>query len=430
MLRFGMARPHGRTADHVDPAIPSAAAKQPALLVAFPVPAVLPLPFDAGSVGRDWLGQHGAYDKEVSGAHLRFMRAGGVSMVCDVGSRNGTWINGRVVAANENIGLMDGTIIRFGRTIMVYRDSLMGPREPAPNVGAMVGPFGLRRVDAAIEALTRHPPRTVLVEGETGTGKELAAHAIAEALGRSRPFAPVNVAGVAPGVFESQLFGHVAGAFSDAREASRGLVVAHQGGTLFLDEIGELPLALQPKLLRLLENREVLPVGAERPVLADVLIIAATNQPLEHMVSDGRFRPDLWARLEMARVQLPALRQRIEDLFAIARAVGPTVGATVEAPVCEVEAIERLMLAPWPTNVRGLLAALGRVAAADPRPGLRLWAVDEVVGKHLDAPAPVTRAAVDAALAACEGNESRAARRLGISRGKLRRLLRKPGATD
>src|SRR6185312_9661983 len=182
----------------------------------------------------------------------------------------------------------------------------------------LVGPYGLRAVAQPLEGLPRSRPGNVLVEGETGAGKELLARAAAAALGRASPFAAVNVAGLARGVFESQMFGHVAGAFSDARGASPGIVAAHEGGTLFLDEIGELDLDLQAKLLRLLENREVLPVGAQRPVRVDVLVVAATNRDLQVMVERGGFRRDLYARLAMARIHLPALRERREDLVAVA----------------------------------------------------------------------------------------------------------------
>src|SRR6185437_15841791 len=167
-------------------------------------------------------------------------------------------------------------------------------------------------------------------------GKELVARAAASALGHATPYAAVNVAGVARGVFESQMFGHVAGAFSDARTAAPGIVVAHEGGTLFLDEIGELDMDLQAKLLRLLENREVLPVGAQRATRVDVLVVAATNRDLEEMVARGTFRRDLFARLAMARVRLPALRERCEDVFAVAGELARRAGGDLAAERVEV----------------------------------------------------------------------------------------------
>jgi DNA-binding NtrC family response regulator len=259
------------------------------------------------------------------------------------------------------------------RTLLVYRDEFEGDVAAGAPIGELVGPFGLGAIENALRALKRNPPPNILIEGETGTGKELAATALAHRLRPGRPYVPVNVAGVASGVFESQLFGHVAGAFSDARRPSKGLVATHEGGVVFLDEIGELPLELQPKLLRLLENREVLPVGAERPHKVDVLIIAATNRSLAELVEQGRFRRDLHARLSTAVIRLPALRERAADLFAIAQAVAPRCGLALDAadPHVEVEAVERLLLEPWPNNVRGLVAALTAIAAIDSEPGLR-----------------------------------------------------------
>jgi transcriptional regulator with GAF, ATPase, and Fis domain len=264
----------------------------------------------------------------------------------------------------------------------------------------------------------------VLIEGETGTGKELVAGALAQMLRPGKPYQPFNVAGIAAGVFESQLFGHVAGAFSGAGKFSRGIIASHDGGTVFLDEIGELPLELQPKLLRLLENGESLPVGADRPVRVDVLIISATNRDLDEMVEAGRFRRDLRARFS-AIIELPPLRERAEDLFAIAVARAVKAGERYDIDRVEVEAIERLMLHPWRANVRELHSVLDRIAAIDPPPALRLAAVTQVLGVTPSQRTGVlTRERVEAALAACNGNRSEAARQLGVSRGQLLRFLR------
>ncbi|MFT3768195.1 MAG: sigma 54-interacting transcriptional regulator [Minicystis sp.] len=288
-----------------------------------------------------------------------------------------------------------------------------------------MGPFGLRGVTQPLAGLSRSRPSNVLVEGETGVGKELVARAAAAALGRETPFAAVNVAGVARGVFESQMFGHVAGAFSDARSAAPGIVVAHEGGTLFLDEIGELDLELQAKLLRLLENREVLPVGAQRPVKVNVLVVAATNRNLEEMVDRGAFRRDLFARLAMARIHVPALRDRCEDIFTVACELVRRAGGTLAADQIEVEALERLLLEPWPSNVRELDAALAAVRRLDPEPGLRLWALEEVLGEPRGQKSALTQEMVDAAIEAAGGNVSAAAEKLGVSRGKLLRYRKR-----
>ena len=236
------------TSAHRGPAQPEGGRRRAALVCAFPRPAALALP-DSGTVlGRAWLAERGLADTEVSGAHARIDRAGGALRVADAGSRNGTWVNGSRLAPRDLTPLAPGDVLRLGRTIFVYREELQGSFEPAPPVGGLVGPYGLRGVTLPVASLAQRPPLNVLIEGETGVGKELVARATAAALGRATPFAAVNVAGVARGVFESQMFGHVAGAFSDARSAAPGIVVAHDGGTLFLDEIGELDLDLQAKL--------------------------------------------------------------------------------------------------------------------------------------------------------------------------------------
>ena len=424
------------TSEHRGPAPPETSRRQAALLCAFPKPRALAIPGSGSVVGRSWLAENGLADSEVSGKHLRIDRAGGGLRVANAGSRNGTWVNGARLAPRDLTPLEDGAVVRVGRTLLVYREALLGPLDPAAALSGLVGPFGLRSVTATLESLARLASEgkgrsrsaNVLVEGETGAGKELVARAVAAALGREKPFAAVNVAGMARGVFESQMFGHVAGAFSDARSSSPGIAVAHDGGTLFLDEIGELELGLQAKLLRLLENREVLPVGAQRPVPVDVLVVAATNRDLEACVEAGEFRRDLWARLAMARIEVPPLRERREDVFAVAVELSRRAGALLSAENAEVEAVERLLLEPWPSNVRGLDAALAAARRADPAAGLRLWALEEVLGEPSGRPSALTEEVVAAALEAAGGNVTAAAEKLGISRGKLLRFRKRRGA--
>jgi MoxR-like ATPase len=424
-----MARDVPSTSEHRGPAQPEGGRRRPALVCAFPRPVALPLPDSGTVVGRAWLADRGLADTEVSSGHLRIDRAGGALRVADAGSRNGTWVNGSRLAPRDLTPLDDGAVVRLGRTIFVFREELQGSFEPAPPVGGpmggLVGPYGLRPVALPLAGLHRSRPGNVLVEGETGVGKELVARAAAAALGRETPFAAVNAAGVARGVFESQMFGHVAGAFSDARSPAPGIVVAHDGGTLFLDEIGELDLELQAKLLRLLENREVLPVGSARPVQVNVLVVAATNRDLEEMVERGAFRRDLFARLAMARIHIPALRERCEDVFSVARELARRAGAALTAESVEVEAMERLLLEPWPSNVRELDAALAAVRRLDPEPGLRLWALEEVLGEGRGHKTALTEEMANAAIEAAGGNVTAAAEKLGVSRGKLLRFKKR-----
>jgi MoxR-like ATPase len=420
-----MAKDLPTTSAHRGPAQPEGGRRRSALVCAFPRPSALALPDSGTVIGRAWLAERGLADTEVSSAHVRIDRAGGALRVADAGSRNGTWVNGSRLAPRDLTPLEPGSVLRIGRTIFVYREELQGSFEPAPPVSGLVGPYGLRGLALPVAGPGQRPPLNVLIEGETGVGKELVARAAAAALGRATPFAAVNVAGIARGVFESQLFGHVAGAFSDARMAAPGIVVAHDGGTLFLDEIGELDLDLQAKLLRLLENREVLAVGSPRPVHVNVAVIAATNRSLEEMVSRGAFRRDLFARLAMARIHVPALRERAEDLFSVAAELSRRAGAALLEEQVEVEAIERLLLEAWPGNVRELDAALAAVRRVDPAPGLRLWALEEVRGEATFLKSALTEEMVEAAIEAEGGNVTAAAARLGISRGKLLRYRKR-----
>jgi len=387
---------------------------------------VVAVPESGRVVGRAWLAEVGLADTEVSSEHLRFDRRGGVLRVADVGSRNGSWVNGVKLGARDVTPLEDGAVLRIGCTIFVARDA-QRCFEPAPPFAGLVGPFGLRSVSDAIAGLSKGHARNVLVEGETGVGKELVARAVAAALGREEPYAAVNVAGVARGVFESQMFGHVAGAFSDARRAAPGIVVTHDGGTLFLDEVGELDLDLQVKLLRLLENGEVLPVGASRPVRVDVAVVAATNRNLDEMVERGAFRRDLLARMAMVRIRVPPLRERPEDLFAVACELRRRAGEILVPERVEVEAFERLMLEPWGRNVRELDATLAAAHRVDPEPGLRMWAVEKVLGERPAPKSALTEETLRGAVDAAHGNLTAAAAMLGISRGKLLRFRkRKP----
>ena len=426
-----MAKDLPSTSAHRGPIRPEGGRRRAALVCAFPRPIAFALPDSGTVIGRGWLAEHGLADTEVSSSHVRIDRAGGTLRVADAGSRNGTWVNGTRLGPRDLVPLDDGAVLRLGRTIFVARQGLLGSFEPAAPLGELVGPYGLRAVAQAVAGLGRDRPGNVLLEGESGVGKELAARVVAAALGRAEPFAAVNVAGVAAGVFESQMFGHVAGAFSGARGGGApGIVAAHDGGTLFLDEIGELAQELQPKLLRLLENRELLPVGAERALRVDVLCIAATNRNLEAMVEGGTFRHDLLARLAMARLELPPLRARREDLFAVATALAQRARSELSPERSEVEAVERLLLEPWPGNVRQLDATLGAIRRLDGEPGLRLWALDETLGRT-GAPQPgLTAEVVEAAIEAADGNVTAAAAELGVSRGKLLRLRRRAKKPD
>jgi len=404
------------TREHPAPVRPSSGKSRPVLVCAFPRPLAVPLPDSGAVIGRVWLADHGLADTEVSTKHVKVDRRGGALRVSDAGSRNGTWVNGARLATGDVTPLENGAVLRVGRTLFVFREAFVGSLEPASPIGGLVGPFGVRAVAETLSGLAMSRASNVLILGETGVGKELVA--------RDKPFAAVNVAGLARGVFESQVFGHVAGAFSDARTAAPGIVVAHDGGAVFLDEVGDLAIDLQAKLLRLLENHEVLPVGASRAVKVDVAIIAATNRDLDEMVELGTFRRDLLARLSMVRIVIPPLRERAEDLFALAAHLAQRVGQPFSSDDVEVEAMERL-LEPWSSNARELDAALGAARRVDPTTGLRRWALDQVLGDAHDPTSTLTAETVARALAGAAGNVSKAASSLGISRGKLLRFRKR-----
>jgi transcriptional regulator of acetoin/glycerol metabolism len=407
------------TEEHRPPSAGDVTRGRAVLLAAFPVLAAIPVPASGEVVGRAWLAGAGITDTEISGRHVSFFRAGGRLQIEDAGSRNGTWIGGARIAAGVRTGVGDGDVLRLGRTLLVYREAFADEPLAAPDLGRFVGPWGLGQVRARLADLAKRPERNVLVQGETGTGKELVAAAVIRAIGRAKkPHAAINVAGVAAEVFEGQLFGWKKGAYSGAVEDNRGVIREHDGGSLILDEIGELPLGLQPKILRLIENGEILPVGERRPVQVDVALIGATNRPLDAMVEAGGFRRDLLARF-LVRIEIPPLRERPEDIFAIVRALWARRGPPLDVNAAEVEAVERLMLASWPANVRDVDRL---IASLDPAQPLTLHAVERVSGQP-SARTPSTREAAEQALAACGNNQSEAARRLGVSRGMLRRLL-------
>ncbi len=287
--------------------------------------------------------------------------------------------------------------------------------------------------------------RTVLVSGETGTGKELVSRAFHD-LGprRDKRFVTVNCSAVVESLFESELFGHVRGSFTGATQDKAGLFEAAHGGTLFLDEVGELPLSVQAKLLRTLENGEVQRVGAVEPRRVDVRVVAATNRALEVEVAEGRFRSDLYYRLNVAEVMIPALRERVEDIPYLtasfvrrcAREFGKgVIGITPEAE-------ELLQQWQWPGNIRELKNVIERACllceghmlterdvhrALQERPRPPVPQAPRAVAMLSDVisgPPPTERAVRDA-LDETSGNKSLAARKLGVSRRALYRLIEK-----
>ncbi|HEU4556647.1 MAG TPA: sigma-54 dependent transcriptional regulator [Longimicrobium sp.] len=296
---------------------------------------------------------------------------------------------------------------------------------------------------AALDRAARIIPRdraTVLITGDTGTGKELLAQAIHYNGPRgAQPFVELNCAAVPAGLLETELFGHEKGAFTDARTAKPGLFEAADGGTLFLDEIGDLPLSLQGKILKALEEKNVRRVGAVRAREVDVRIIAATHVDLAQAVRRGEFREDLYYRLSVIPIHLPALRERGEDVVLIAEHFLRTLSGQygMDPPELAAEVRRALVTHPWPGNVRelrnsierALLLGDGGLDPADLFPSLGADTGTSARGDGGGAiPFPatlaeITRSAAHAMMERVEGNKSAAAEALGISRSRLYRLL-------
>jgi two-component system response regulator AtoC len=282
--------------------------------------------------------------------------------------------------------------------------------------------------------------RVVLITGETGTGKDLVAGAVHACAGSEEPFVVVNCGALALTLVESELFGHLRGAFTGAEAARRGLFGEADGGSAFLDEIAELPLAAQAGLLRVLESGEYRPVGADHVRRVSCRVIAATNRDLAAEVESGRFRHDLYYRLDLFRIHLPPLRERPEDVEPLARHLLARICARmrVQQPDLTLAAVQALHAHPWPGNIRELEHALERavlLAEGEPLvpellilPDSRadqtaLSAVAPEAGEPPSALATVERAHILRVLEQCGRDRTRSAAMLGISRSTLRRKL-------
>jgi DNA-binding NtrC family response regulator len=379
-------------------------------------------------------------DPTVSRVHCQlFLRKGGVT-VRDAGSTNGTWYSGARV--READLAPDATLKLGGTTVRVRGDD--EPVEIAISerdhfdevVGASVP---MRHVYAILERVSP-TDATILIQGDTGTGKELVARAIHRASRRAAgPFVAVDCGAIAPNVIESELFGHVRGAFSGAVSDRKGLFEEAEGGTLFLDEIGELPLALQAKLLRTLETREIRRVGSNATRRIDVRLLAATNRSLAESVNDGSFREELYYRLAVVEVRLPPLHARREDIPVLAQRFYEQL-TTEERPIPP-DLVSTLMTRTWPGNVRELrnfverCVSLGweeRAASSAPQalaPGLEAFIP---VHMRLREAREAWMAAFEAGyargvLARTGGNVTRAAALAGVSRRFLQRMLARVG---
>ena len=324
------------------------------------------------TIGRSVICDVALSDDAVSGTHCEIIGSETGFLLRDLGSTNGTWLAGVRV---REAWLEAGMPLRVGRTAIRFEHgsgSIEIDLSRREQFYDLVGHgVRMREIFAVLEKVAASD-LTVLVRGETGTGKELVARAIHRASKRSqRPLIVQDCSAIPANLIESILFGHERGSFTGAADRRRGCFEVADGGTLFLDEIGELALSLQPKLLRVLETREVQRVGGTRMIPVDVRVVAATNRDLRQMVSEGTFREDLYYRLSVVQVDLPPLRERAEDIPTLAHKFleeSAKRGSQQEGARFTIsdDAMMKLQAYPWPGNVRELKNTIERaVSLAD-----------------------------------------------------------------
>ncbi len=404
--------------------------------------------------GRSPLNDLPLSDAAVSATHFEIEAVEQGYILRDLGSTNGTTVRGLRI---REIFLQPDLAFQVGNTTLTFQPSadfidipLSSQRRFGPLLGASVP---MREAFALLEKIAP-TDLNVLIEGETGTGKERTAEAIHQHSRRKdKPFVVLDCSSIPRDLVESTVFGHEKGAFTGAIAQHRGAFEQADGGTLFLDEIGELDLALQPRLLRALENREIKRVGADRTLRVNVRILAATHRDLRKMVAEGTFREDLYFRLSVMQVRIPPLRERPEDipllaahLLANLRDADPR-----QTPLrLDADALHHLQTYPWPGNVRELKNALERAASLSDgdtlhRHDLHLGVLAPSTPRH--APPPPTphapllpykdarqrllddfeRDYLTRLIHDHDGNVSQAARAAGLTRYHLRELLKKHG---
>lgn len=376
-------------------------------------------------------------ERSVSRQHARLTLDAKGIIVEDLGSTNGTfWLGQRV----HRMLVSPGTTLLLGKVQLALEHddefSELEPAEADAEAGVIAASAAMRKLIAIVQRM-RHSNASVLVTGESGVGKELIAQAIHERSALARgPFVAVNCGALARDLIASELFGHRRGAFTGADAARDGAFVTADGGTLLLDEIGELPLEVQPALLRVLERGEVRPVGGDHSTTVRVRVIAATHRDLREEIAHGRFREDLFYRLAVVNLHVPPLRDRREDIEPLARAFARAAGLG-EVPA---HVMARWKSDPWHGNVRELRNAVNSYAALGVAP--TAWQ-----GKAPPAPFEIdlsrpygeqkdeicdnfTRAYLTELVKHSGGNLSKAARTAGLDRSYLGRLLARYGLAN
>jgi len=370
-------------------------------------------------------------DGTVSRHHCQIVAGEDGFLLSDLDSTNGTSLGGyRVIAAyiepNAVVGIGQ-TMLRFDIT----NEQVVEPLADQSELGQVLGESPAMRRLFFVLGRAMQTDTTILLEGETGTGKTLIAETLHENGTRAgKPFVVVDCGAVSASLIESELFGHEKGSFTGAIDNKQGMFEAANGGTIFLDEIGELPLELQPKLLRVLESKSVTRIGSTKSTKLDVRIIAATNRDLRSEVNKGKFRSDLFYRISTLRVRVPALRERLEDLALLVDRFYRELSGTGEAPPAEL--LTAVMRHNWPGNVRELRSfverscILGNVPSPDDTPATAL-AADTASFRDAKAKAMNEWEAewLSRLVKSYGGNLSRAARAAQMDRNHLRDLLQR-----
>lgn len=375
-------------------------------------------------IGRDPENQIVIADPIVSRKHVKIeCNAKGCSLK-DLDSANGVYVNGTRI---KDVFLKEGDKIRIGS-----REFLFTFKQPNDD-SALINKSKNEQMQKVYDSIPgiAQTDLPVLIHGESGTGKELIARLIhQESLRLNGPFISINCSALSPNMVESELFGHKKGSFTDASADRKGAFEMARGGTLILDEIGDLPLELQPKLLRALENKEIRPIGSDTTVYTDVRIIASTHKSLKAMVEEGRFRGDLYYRLNVIQINIPALRHRMEDIESLLYDFSREMHVSFSH-----DAIKRLILHPWPGNIRELKNVVARASATFGSKRVEAEELDQVLEraegleprgacvmpplKELEIEFIKTR------LKANKGNQRKTAIELGIPKSTLNDKIRK-----
>lgn len=417
------------------------------------LPSVLPFATPITTLGREVGNDLAIAESAVSRHHAQVTLGAAGALLEDLGSTNGTMVNGHRVQACL---LKENDVVRVGDTIFRFTEanayaygpyridgSVVGPARSLshPKSEILVGGYLVDRVVGLADKVAA-TSLSAVVYGESGTGKELVARELHGRSGRTGPFQAINCAALPATLLESELFGYRKGAFTGANTDKVGLIRTANGGTLFLDEIGDMPVEAQAKLLRVLQERVVLPIGATVPEPVDVRVICATHRDLDQRVANGEFRGDLLARLREVEIRLPALSQRLEDLYPLIlhfleNAEAPTMGVSLPFMLCVAHYA-------WPYNVRELESAV-RVALAlhesgDLEARLLPRSVQDVLETHGDlaeTPRPSaapkagssvpSEAELRALLTRHQGNVAAAGRELGKERMQIHRWAKRLG---